>query len=116
MRKVAQAGPWAEKLDAASQAREEIGSFEEYYSWLRQAGCSVDLWQTTYVHPLANAGAIVEWFKSTGLRPYLDPLSTEDKAEYLDRYRAEIGKAYPAQQDGKVLLRFPRLFLVAHRQ
>ena len=116
MRKVAQEGPWAEKLEAASVSREEIGSFEDYYSWLLQAGCSVDLWQTTYVHPLADAGAIVEWLKGTGLRPYLAPLSPEEQSGFLDRYRAEIEKAYPAQADDKVLLRFPRLFFVAQRQ
>jgi trans-aconitate 2-methyltransferase len=116
MRKVAQEGPWAEKLEAASQSREQIGSFDDYYSWLRQAGCSADIWQTTYVHPLADAGAIVDWFKSTGLRPYLALLSSEEQSAYLERYRAEIDKAYPAQADGTVLLRFPRLFFVAQQQ
>jgi trans-aconitate 2-methyltransferase len=116
MRKVAQEGPWAEKLKAASVSREEIGSFEDYYSWLLQAGCSADLWQTTYVHPLANAGAIVEWLKGTGLRPYLDPLLPEEQSGFLDQYYAEIEKAYPAEQDGRVLLRFPRLFIVAQKQ
>ena len=116
MEKVSREGPWAGKLASASQAREEIGSFEDYYSWLQRTGCSVDIWQTTYVHPLADEGAITEWFKSTGLKPYLDPLSPTEQSEYLDRYRAEIEKAYPAQQDGKVLLRFPRLFFVAQRQ
>ncbi|MBJ6125912.1 trans-aconitate 2-methyltransferase [Microvirga splendida] len=116
MREVAQEGPWAEKLRAASVSRVEIGSFEEYYSWLLRAGCSADLWQTTYVHPLADAQTIVEWLKGTGLRPYLDPLSPEERSGFLDRYLIEIEKAYPAQQDGKVLLRFPRLFFVARKQ
>lgn len=116
MRNVAQEGPWADKLKDASVSREEIGSFEDYYSWLLEAGCSVDLWQTTYVHPLADAAAIVEWLKGTGLRPYLNPLSPEERSMFLDRYHAEIEKAYPAQQDGRVLLRFPRLFMVAQKQ
>jgi trans-aconitate 2-methyltransferase len=116
MRKVAQEGPWAEKLKAASVSREEIGSFEDYYSWLLQAGCSADLWQTTYVHPLADARAIVEWLKGTGLRPYLDPLLPEEQSGFLDQYHAEIEKAYPAQHDGRVLLRFPRLFFIAQKQ
>jgi trans-aconitate 2-methyltransferase len=116
MVQVAREGPWAEKLSFAAQARETIGSFEDYYAWLRQAGCSVDIWQTIYVHPLDGAEAIVEWFKSTGLKPYLDRLSTEERSEYLSRYQAAIAEAYPVQQDGKVLLRFPRLFFVAQRK
>lgn len=115
MRQVAKDGPWAGKLSSASLAREAIGSFDDYYGWLLQADCSADIWQTTYVHPLAGADAIVEWLKSTGLRPYLDALAPEERSDYLQRYQAEIAKAYPAQQDGKVLLRFPRLFMVARR-
>lgn len=116
MKQVAQEGPWAEKLSSAAEARETLGSFEEYYAWLRQAGCSVDIWQTTYVHPLDGAAAIVEWFKSTGLKPYIDPLPPEERSEYLQRYQEAIAQAYPAQRDGKVLLRFPRLFFVAQRE
>jgi trans-aconitate 2-methyltransferase len=116
MEQVANDGPWASKLSSASAAKEKISSLEDYYSCLQQAGCSVDIWQTTYVHPLAGAEAIVEWFKSTGLKPYLDPLSPAEQSEYLIRYQAEIARAYPAQSDGKVLLRFPRLFFVAQRR
>ncbi len=115
MREVARAGPWAGLLAAAAGAREEIGSFEAYYGWLRGAGCEVDLWQTSYVHALDGASAIVEWFRSTGLRPYLDPLPPEERDAFLALYRDAIAEAYPAQADGKVLLRFPRLFLVARR-
>jgi trans-aconitate 2-methyltransferase len=116
MEQVAGDAAFAGKLSAASAARSQIGSFEEYYAWLLRARCSVDIWQTTYVHPLDGAGAIVEWFKSTGLRPYLDPLTPDEQSAFLARYQAEIARAYPAQDDGKVLLRFPRLFFVARRQ
>ncbi|EIM28087.1 trans-aconitate 2-methyltransferase [Microvirga lotononidis] len=115
MAQIAQDGPWAEKLTSLGRARETIGSFEDYYAWLRQVGCSVDLWQTTYVHPLDGAAAIVEWFKSTGLKPYIDPLSPEERSHFHRRYEAAIAEAYPVQPDGKVLLRFPRLFFVAQR-
>jgi trans-aconitate 2-methyltransferase len=116
MRAVAQAEPWAGKLRSATAARETIGSLEAYYGWLLEAGCHVDIWQTTYVHPLDGAAAIVAWFKSTALRPFLDPLSSGETSAFLARYEAEIAGAYPAQGDGKVLLRFPRLFFVAQRQ
>jgi trans-aconitate 2-methyltransferase len=115
MRKVAEEGPWAGKLRGAEAARETIGSFEDYYGWLTGAGCAVDLWRTTYLHPLKGPGAIVEWFRSTGLRPYIDPLEETERQAFLDRYRNEIARAYPTQADGTVLLRFPRLFFVARK-
>jgi trans-aconitate 2-methyltransferase len=112
---VASDGRWAEALSSASAARTTIGSAEDYYGWLEGAGCVVDVWRTTYVHPLDGPAAIVEWFKGTGLKPYLDPLSERDRAEYLAAYEVEIARAYQPQRDGKVLLRFPRLFFVAQR-
>jgi trans-aconitate 2-methyltransferase len=86
MREVAQDGPWASKLAAAAGAKEDIGSFDAYYRWLLNAGCRIDLWQTTYVHALDGAAAIVEWFKSTWPKPFLDPLTTEERSDYLARY------------------------------
>ena len=86
MREVAERGSWAGKLSAASSAKEQLGSFEDYYAWLLATGCEVDIWQTTYVHPLSGARAIVEWFKSTGLKPYLDRLTAEEQTDFLARY------------------------------
>jgi trans-aconitate 2-methyltransferase len=115
MREVAAGGAWSRKLSGAALAREQLGSFEDYYGWLRAARCEVDIWQTVYIHPLAGARAIVEWFKSTGLKPFLDPLGPDERAAFEEAYEAEVAKAYPAQADGRVLLRFPRLFIVARR-
>jgi trans-aconitate 2-methyltransferase len=116
MTEVAADGPWAQRLASAREARALIGSFSDYRRWLQEAGCAVDIWQTTYVHALAGPGAIVEWFKSTGLKPFVDPLSAEERTAFLDQYLKRIAAAYPAEPDGKVLLRFPRLFIVATRQ
>jgi trans-aconitate 2-methyltransferase len=82
---------------------------------LRAHCARVEVWRTTYYHPLAGAGAIVEWFKGTGLRPFLDPLGPAQKADFLARYTAQIERAYSAAADGTVLLPFPRLFMIAVR-
>jgi trans-aconitate 2-methyltransferase len=116
MREVATDGPWAGKLAAAAQARTALPGAAWYYELLRAHCATVDVWHTTYHHALADGpAAIVEWFKGTGLRPFLDPLDEAQRAAYLERYTAEVARAYPAMTDGSVLLPFPRLFIVATR-
>ena len=45
--------------------------------------------------------------------PFLAPLDQTDRREFLNRYAAELGRAYPAQPDGTILMRLRRLFVVA---
>ncbi|NUA30637.1 trans-aconitate 2-methyltransferase [Cupriavidus basilensis] len=116
MREVAADGPWAGKLAAASQARTGLQGAGWYYELLRAHCGAVDVWHTTYHHALAGGpAAIVEWFKGTGLRPFLDPLDEAERAAYLERYTAQVARAYPPMADGTVLLPFPRFFIVATR-
>jgi trans-aconitate 2-methyltransferase len=114
MREVANENPWRAKLVGADRARVQIDSAEGYYRLLRARCRRVDVWRTTYYHPLADANAIVEWFKGTGLRPFLDPLGPPERAAYLARYAERLASLYPSQSGG-VLLPFPRLFMVAQR-
>jgi trans-aconitate 2-methyltransferase len=116
MREIAADGPWAPALAAAASTRTPVGSADGYYELLRPHCSRVDVWQTTYHHPLAGgAAAIVEWFKGSGLRPFLEPLDAASRAAYLERYTAAVAQAYPTLADGSVLLPFPRLFMVAMR-
>ena len=76
----------------------------------------MDVWRTTYHHPLAGGHeAVVEWFKGSALRPYLQKLDASEQLAFLDAYLKAISQAYPALPDGTVLLPFPRLFIVAKR-
>ena len=116
MREVARDGAWAERLAGAAASRTEILSGEAYYDLLAPHASSVDVWRTTYIHALDGAQAIGEWLKSTGLRPFLDPLDPAERERFLSLYVERLRLFYPERAGGKALLRFPRIFLVAIRR
>ncbi|NYT63188.1 trans-aconitate 2-methyltransferase [Alcaligenaceae bacterium] len=114
LREIAAEVPWAGKL--ASKKLPVRHSASWYYKLLAPLSQHVDVWQTTYYHPLAGgAAAVVEWFKGSALRPYLELLDETEQEAFLKRYLAAIAQAYPALPDGTVLLPFPRLFVIASR-
>ncbi|KAJ5666898.1 Trans-aconitate 2-methyltransferase [Penicillium macrosclerotiorum] len=111
MRETAKDGPWAAAL--ATIGRETFQTPQEIYNLLKPISSRVDIWQTSYYHSLENHEAIIEWVKGTGLRPYLDPLQPGEKEQFLHEYLKRLVKAYPSTFDGRVLLKYPRLFVVA---
>ena len=113
MREVAASGPWAARLKDA--ARAPLPPPKTYYDALKPFASRLDIWHTAYNHVLADAAAIVEWVKGTGLRPFIDPLPEAERQQFLATYLDAVTSAYPRAVDGKVLLRFPRLFIVAQR-
>lgn len=113
-REVAAAGPWADKIGSVKHNLRHSASF--YYELLSKHCSEVDVWRTTYFHPLAGGHqAVVEWFKASALRPFLAPLDEAEQSAFIEAYLQRITQAYPAFDDGTVLLPFPRLFIVAKR-
>jgi trans-aconitate 2-methyltransferase len=115
MREVADLEPWRQTLAESARVRDPILKPGGYYDALGPLCTRLEIWHTIYNHVLADASAIVEWVKATGLRPFVDPLEPPERKQYLAEYTARVAAAYPPQADGKVLLRFPRLFIVAVR-
>jgi trans-aconitate 2-methyltransferase len=116
MAEVARDPAWAARIAHAGGARTDILSAEGYYDLLMPHSSAVDVWRTTYVHPLDGAEAIAGWCRSTGLRPYLDPLDAAERERYLALYVERLRAYYPERGGGKALLRFPRIFVVATRK
>lgn len=115
MRELASEPPFAPLIGHAAAKRVGVLSLAAYYDLLAQLA-NVEVWRTTYNHPMASPRAIVDWVRSTGLRPFLDPLSAEHRATFLARYEAAIDATYPPRTDGLRLLAFPRLFILARRK
>ena len=65
------------------------------------------------MHILEGENPVVEWTKGTMLRPLLDNLSEEEGSEFLKSYTEKVAAAYPCRADGKTVLPFKRLFIVA---
>jgi trans-aconitate 2-methyltransferase len=113
MRLTATDGPSADKLRDAAGARDGLLTPQNYYDLLKPCCRQLNIWHTVYNHALDGAQGIVDFVSSTGLRPFLNPLKAAERAAFVEAYRVRIADAYPQAVDGKVLLRFPRLFIVA---
>jgi trans-aconitate 2-methyltransferase len=114
-REVAATGPWADNPDIKAAPRDNLPAPEEYYDLLGPVCSRIDIWHITYNHALPSAQAIVEWFKGSALQPYLAALDEPAREQFLAAYGDKLAAAYKPCFDGKVLLRFPRLFIVAAR-
>jgi trans-aconitate 2-methyltransferase len=89
---------------------------EFYYDVLAPGSARLDLWTTDYLHVLDGVDGIVEWYRGTGLRPWLEALPDEAvRARFLTEYRALLAPHFPIRTDGRVLFPFKRLFVVAYR-
>jgi len=115
MRSIAEEGPWKSKLaDASKRIARESALW--YYNQLNPHVRKLDIWRTTYFHPMpGGAKDIVEWFKGTGLRPFLDPLTSDEREVFLELYTKGISEVYPVSFDGSILLPYPRLFIIAQK-
>jgi len=87
-----------------------------YYDALAPHAARLDIWLTEYQHIMAGAEAIVEWYKGSGLRPFLEAINSEnERNKFLEEYTSRIRDAYPPRPDGKVLFPFLRLFIAAYK-
>ena len=109
---VAAQGPWAERLGGHASAPPILDP-PGYWDLLRPLVTSLDIWETTYLHPLTGEDAVVEWAAGSSLRPFLEPLEPAQRAAFRSAYAEALRPHYPRRADGTTLLPFRRLFMIA---
>jgi trans-aconitate 2-methyltransferase len=83
-----------------------------YLEALTGLGCSVDAWETTYLHLLHGEDPVFTWVSGTGARPTLQALPADLRPSFEREFKARLRAAYP-ERAGEVILPFRRVFVVA---
>jgi trans-aconitate 2-methyltransferase len=105
--------PYAEH--AADVAAPVAHDAATYLAALSRLGCSVDAWETTYLHLLHGDDPVFTWVSGTGARPTLQALGDADpglREQFEDEFKRRLRAAYPETAHG-VVLPFRRVFVVA---
>ncbi|MFD5917900.1 methyltransferase domain-containing protein [Kitasatospora sp. NPDC058201] len=106
---------WRESV-GGNAVRAGVHRPDEYLRTLAEAGCTADVWETTYSTLLTGDDPVLEWVKGTALRPVLTRLADPaDRSAFLAEYGALLREAYPAGPHGTVFP-FRRIFAVAVRR
>jgi trans-aconitate 2-methyltransferase len=107
--------PFAEHL--TDVAAPDAHDAETYLASLAALGCTVDAWETTYLHVLQGEDPVFTWVSGTGARPTLQALEGVDPAlreQFEGEFKRRLRAAYPETPDG-VVLPFRRVFAVAQK-
>lgn len=83
---------------------------EDYYDILGRLGNNFNIWETTYYHTVNSHSEVIEWYKGSGLRPYLDSLTDSERLEFIADLTEIISENFPTRENGTIILKMPRLF------
>ena len=87
-----------------------------YYEMLSGLVGKVDMWETSYIHVLESHEALLDFCRSTALKPYLERLPSDEARErFEEELLAECTRRYALQGNGKLLFPFSRLFIVGYK-
>ena len=85
-----------------------------YFDILSGISSDFTIWETTYYRRMKSHGSIREWYRGTGLRPYLSALNTKELHAFEEEILCVLAKTYPVQPNREIIFRFPRLFIIAN--
>ncbi len=93
-----------------------VATPEQYFAWLNRDAAALDIWEVEYLQVLEGDNAVLNWVLGSIARPVVDRLPPDQQQTFLERYGDRLAAAYPRRPDGRTLLPFRRLFIVAQRR
>ncbi len=115
MQELARSSAWRSRFPTGGVRQWYVHEAGFYYDVLSPLVKRLNLWETTYIHVLPTVDAIAEWYRGTGLRPFLSHLASDaEREEFVRDYAGALRHGYSPRSDGCVLFPFRRLFLVAN--
>ncbi len=113
--RVSRSGKWS----AFTTGREDSITYHNagyYYGQLALHAKEIVIWETIYYHIMQSHETLIDWYKGTAMKPFLDSLPTdESREEFKKEVLIECQTAYPLQRDGRILYPFKRLFFTARK-
>jgi trans-aconitate 2-methyltransferase len=114
MREMAASPRWRQWFPDGHAREWQSHSLEFYNATLARCAKWLDLWATDYFQVMPDTGAIFGWYKSTGLRPYLDCITDAmAREDFLSEYRTRLMPSFPTSDSQGVPFVFRRIFIVA---
>ncbi|WP_179467318.1 trans-aconitate 2-methyltransferase [Mycolicibacterium vinylchloridicum] len=106
--------PWSKALgDFHFRDANVVETPMRYAELLTAAGCTVDAWETTYLHELSGDNAVLNWITGTALTPVRDQLTDDQWQQFRTELIPLLDEAYPMRPDGRTYFPFRRIFVVA---
>lgn len=114
VRELASSPRWLNALsDIPFRVGKVVDSAAEYAGMLTDVGCTVDTWETTYVHELSGEHPVLDWITGTALTPVKGALDEGDWQQFRSELIPMLDERYPARSDGRTFFPFRRIFVVA---
>lgn len=111
---LAQEDPWREILGPFDLPFRKDAVPEHYTQMLTEVGFTgVDCYYRTFHHPMNSPAEVVQWYRSTGLRPYVDAIPENRREDFLSAYTSRLERAYGTS--GPMTFDFRRIFISGRR-
>ncbi|MGZ4542184.1 MAG: trans-aconitate 2-methyltransferase [Mycobacteriaceae bacterium] len=117
-RELAAEPQWRAQLDGVLRGPETVHEPLVYAERLAALGCTVDVWESTYIQRLPGRDPVLHWISGSALRPVRATLNDADWTRFAAELAPRLREAHPettleGEAEGGAWMPFRRIFIVA---